>query len=126
MFLNSASFDLPVESKIIRYKYIFFVIAALIVGVLYPNTVIGQTHKVRIAILKDVSAVTLSIRGKYTIIDPKTNRELASGRRLQKSEVTLTPNGIMIADKIYFVDQLRILVKKDVSIYSKGNIDSNR
>lgn len=89
-------------------------------GVLYPNTVIGQTHKVRVAILKDVSAVTLSIRGKYTIIDPKTNRELASGRRLQKTEVTPTPNGIMIADQIYFVDQLRILVKKDVSIYSKG------
>ena len=119
MPLNNAPLDLPMESKIIRYWCFVLLIASFAVSLVCPDVVMGAPNKVRVAILKDAKTFTLSVRGKYKIIDPTTGQELNSGRRLRKSVVTATPNGIMIADQIYLVDRLRILAQKDVSLYNK-------
>ena len=86
---------------------------------IYVNAAPEKPSKVRVAVLKDVKTFILSVRGRYKIIDPKTGQELARGKRLRKSEVKSTPNGIMIADKMYFVDQLRVVLKKDATIYTQ-------
>lgn len=108
------------ESKIIRYCGIFLLSATLTASILYSDATASRPDKIRVAILKDSKGLTLSIRGKYEITDPKTNRELIAGRRLRKTEVVTTPNGIRIADHVYFVERLRILAKKDISLYKNG------
>jgi len=108
-----------VKQKAIPYFGIVLFIITFGFGISYADVARSQNAMVRVAIVKDANTISLSVRGKYKIIDPKTNKELASGKRLRKSEVTATPNGIMIADHIYFVDRLRILVKRDVSIYTE-------
>jgi stage II sporulation protein D len=105
------------KSKIIRYSGIFLCVAALIACVMRSDNALSQQQLVRVAILKEAETLTISIRGAYKISDPKTNQVLASGKRLGRSKVKKTPNGIMIADQIYFADRLRISAKKDVSIY---------
>ena len=108
------------KSKVIQYFSIIILSFVFALNVLHSDAVASQPPKVRVAILKDAETFMLSVRGKYTIINPKTNQELENGRRLRKSKVIMTPNGIKIADQVYFVQQLSIVAKKDISIYVEG------
>lgn len=104
-----------------KIKGYFFVAAlALAAAMVQPGAVFGRQDTVRVAVLKDAGGFDLSIRGKYRILDPLNNGELDQGRRLPRSKVAAARTGIVIGSREYAVNRLRIIAKKDVTIYKEG------
>ncbi len=102
-------------SKNIILMGMLFVLGAL-PTVLAAGPEAFQEKFIRVAVLRNVKAFDLAIRGKYEIINPKTNEVLRQGKRLRMSAIAATPGGIKIADVEYPLDQLRFLSDKDVTI----------
>ena len=73
-------------------------------------------HQIRVAVVQKADNVVLSIRGKYKLVNQKTNGLLTSGRALRNSRVQAVPNGIHIGQQFYPCPRLRILAQKDVMI----------
>lgn len=71
---------------------------------------------VRIAIIKDIANVEVSVRGPYEICDPKRSICHQSSRVLNKVKVVPTAQGIKIGEKEYAQAQLRIKADKDITI----------
>ncbi len=80
----------------------------------------GEEKFIRVAILKNVNNFVISVRGKYTIIDPKTQEVLSHGRRLSRSRVILRDGGIHIGLSFYARKELRLLLQKDATLERTG------
>jgi stage II sporulation protein D len=107
-------------SKITKYSSIIcLALTILFMGYSLKNA-LSEKNTIRIAVLKDAKDFTLSIRGKYRFIDPVTNKEIERGRRLRKSKVIVNNQGIRIRDTFYHLSRIKIMPRKDVTIYSKG------
>ncbi|HQP10698.1 MAG TPA: SpoIID/LytB domain-containing protein, partial [Candidatus Omnitrophota bacterium] len=78
----------------------------------------AKKYMVRVAVLKDAETFDLSVRGRYRMIDPVTGGIMDSGKRLTRSSVTLTSEGIAIGEHKYGIRHVRIDAQKDVAIFS--------
>ena len=81
---------------------------------------------VRVAVLKDVNDFEIKIRNSYKIIAGKDDTSLSSRRRLKKVKVYSYDEGMKIGGTYYPFKNLKIELKRDIYIYSKGKKRSYR
>lgn len=81
---------------------------------------------IRIALLKDVKDITVTIRGSYEIYDPESNDRLIKGRRLKKTVITAAKSGINFGRETFNIDRIRLLPSKDVTILVRNKKRSYR
>ena len=108
------------EPKMIRYVLIAICLFAFAAKGISFSAASGRKDVVRVAVLKETGGFDLSVRGKYTVIDPQTNGVIDRGKRLKRSTVTAGQGGIRIGGRAYGIRRLRIIAKKDVAIYRGG------
>lgn len=112
--------DVFMESKITRYV-MAAVLTAVLAGVpVRYGLAFSRPAVVRVAVLKEVQAFSLTVRGSYRIINPATNEELRRGRRLRRCDVKSSQGGILIGDQFFNVPRLRLIAKKDAAIDKDG------
>ena len=75
---------------------------------------------VRVAILKNVDHVTITIRGKYQIIDPISKEVLFEKRRLPLTEIVATISGIKVGAQEYLQKKIRFYSDKDITVRVNG------
>ena len=110
------------ESKI---KTIFLTVLLLCVYFFSSVFVFAQESQqpwsIRTAILRDIDNTVISIRGRYEIVDPKTNQVLLKGRRLKPSRVLAhdrKKKKIYIGKSSFRFDRIRIKADKDTTFFS--------
>ena len=59
----------------------------------------------------------ISIRGRYNIVNPVTNKALYKGRVLRKARVIFNREGINIKDRFYPFQRIRVIPIKDIIVY---------
>jgi len=100
-----------------------FPIGLLLVLGLVPFSFAENTTEqkfVRVALLRDVDRLKLSIRGRYQIIDPTTDRILLEKRRLSPKEIIPTAQGIKIGEEEYTLSKIRFYSHKDITVKVNG------
>lgn len=83
---------------------------------------------IRVAILRNVESLRITIWGPYEIVIPQTKEVIESARSIRNKLVIPTQGGIKLADKEYNVDRLRIIPLENSNIYInnrcfRGHID---
>ncbi len=71
---------------------------------------------IRVALLKDADSVTISIRGRYTIVDPSTDKRTEK-RRLPETRVVPASRGIKVGDELISRDRIRFDSEKDITVH---------
>ena len=84
----------------------------------------GQGHAkedfIRIALIKDSDHLKLAIKGKYRIVDGKSNAIITEKKRMRGETIKLTKQGYKIGDDIYPQKHLRIIPRKYFYIGNTG------
>ncbi len=110
--------------------FILFIGGVLMISLLLSygsqNEVNAAAPSVRVALIKDAFQVDLSIRGKYTIINPSNQDIISDGRYLKRSKVFIQKNAIVLGDISTKIKRIRIIPQKDVSLVIKGEEKSYR
>ncbi|MDD5019237.1 MAG: SpoIID/LytB domain-containing protein [Candidatus Omnitrophica bacterium] len=75
-----------------------------------------QTPTVRVAIVRDVEELTLSVGGTYEIAAVSGEKKLHRGRHLAACKVTATSQGIRIHQTVFETASLRISARKKAAI----------
>lgn len=74
---------------------------------------------VRVAILNDVEELTVSIRGQYEIVDPKSNAVVLKGRGLENFKISMGKTGIQLNEQLYPLQRLYFKPGKYVTLHIK-------
>jgi len=85
----------------------------------HHNVMSAEPEKyIRVAILKDVSSFKLTMQGKFQFI---RNGELdVRPRPIKESNVVATSDGFWLGGERFVVDRLKIIPKRDATIYVNG------
>lgn len=120
----SKPYPFPVAAALIRS----FIIIVLLAGNFSPLRAAGQSMEkyVRVAILRDVDELTLSMRGKYKIIDPQSGTIIAEGRSPRKFQLSNHPTGIQLNDKEHLWRKIRLTAAKDITLYQDDKLQRYR
>src|SRR3989338_3475766 len=103
-------------AKIIKLICIVLCFSFVLIKGFEAYSVSAQTADVRIALLQDADEFSLSVRGRYRIINGKNNAVIFEGRALRKTRVRAVKNGIQIAETVYPYKHLKFLSQNDVTI----------
>ena len=76
---------------------------------------------VRVCVAKDKDKLVLGVKGHYTIQAVNSDLTLARGRYLKKEVIIPTNSGIKLGDKEFKVYCIRIIPKKDATIFIGKN-----
>lgn len=76
--------------------------------------------RVRVALLRDVKSVEVSIRGQYEIVNPGTGAIIQEGRYLKSQTVKKAKGSIVFGEKDTRAKKIRILPSKEVTVVIKG------
>lgn len=90
--------------------------------------------KIRVAVLKDRTDVTLSVTGSFEIVDARTKASLYRGRNFLGMKVTPSQEGLKVRNAVYNTDAITIISRKkaasavnnrsyrgDISIYKDAS-----
>ncbi|MGB2705691.1 MAG: SpoIID/LytB domain-containing protein [Candidatus Omnitrophota bacterium] len=100
-----------------RYLAVLLIIACLLAPV-FPECGYSATGvTIRVCVAKGEDDVLLGIRGFYTIKAINSDLVLEEGRYLRKECVTPTSSGLKLGKKEFKIYGIRIIPKKDSSIY---------
>lgn len=82
----------------------------------------------RVCVLKDADEFSLTIKGSYKIVTLKTNEFIKKGNYLRKAHVQASLSGLLIRDEPFRIFGIKIIPKKDASLYIgkrsfRGNLD---
>jgi len=106
------------ESKITRRFILFFFLTALIFNAVEGRWAFGADEKyIRVAILKDVSSLTLAIKGKFDLVQVKTGRTERPRKVLNEAKVRPSVDGLMIGPEKFMVGQIKIIPQRDATIF---------
>jgi len=119
---------LPVMKKILSLISVIVFLASLF----FLDTMAfsqGSSHPVvRVAVIKDASSITLSIKGKYRIYSLYRRQLLDQGRNLRRKKVSPTISGLLVGKDAYKIFGIKIEPLKDASIiinkrHFRGSVD---
>ncbi|MDP2939295.1 MAG: SpoIID/LytB domain-containing protein [Candidatus Omnitrophota bacterium] len=97
------------KQKIIIFLFIFLNICSLAFAL--------ERGNIRVAIIEDEPGFYLTIRGRFEILALGTNEPLYQSSRLRSSQVLPEYTGIKIGNLDFKICCLRIVAKKDATIY---------
>lgn len=108
-------YSLPVAAPLIRS----LVMIGLLAGSFVPahGAEGAQEKYVRVAILKNIDGLKLSVRGKYKILDLASGTVLEEGRSSRRFQLSSHPDGIQIDAKKYLLRRIRLSAGKDITLY---------
>ena len=107
------------EPKINRYIFLFcFFLFCLTVG--DTSGIALQTKLIRVAILKDTREFTLSIKGRYRIVDISSGQIISNGKTSRDSKVIVRDTGITVDSQNYLTPHIKITPERDATIYING------
>ena len=86
---------------------------------IFANTIVQE---VRIAVLKNADTFTVTARGRYRVIDPKTQSTLQRGRELRQALVKATKDGLYVGQNYFGYGHVRIIATKDLRLHFDGKI----
>lgn len=72
---------------------------------------------VRVAILKDLADIELSIQGKYSIVDLDKKTVIKSGRTLRRTETVGKDSSVLLSQEGYSASRIRFTSSKEIKIY---------
>ncbi len=105
------------KSRRARHTFCAFILCALVFilvsGQSYPSPAVN----IRVCVAKGEDRILLSVKGSYVIKAVNSDLELGDGRYLKKEYVIPTNSGIRLGKKEYKIYGIRIIPKKDASIY---------
>lgn len=99
---------------------IILVLFAVAVIFSTPMVSAREPVKIRVAVLKEVQEVTVSVSGNFVILDAKSNNVLDHARNLSASKVVATPEGLKIKGMNFKADAVMISSKRKAAIIVNG------
>lgn len=90
---------------------ILFVLQSPASSIKFDNAIL------RICVLKDAPQLELSIKGYYKIVTLRTSEVIMEGRNLYSAAVSPTPSGLVVGGEPVKIYGIKIIPKKDASIY---------
>ncbi len=100
-------------------KYFSFLVLAAAfcaMGLSSDSQVSKSSETVRIAILKDIKELTLTVKGRYEIRDA-ANTVLSQGNSLREENVFCKDEGLVIGKESFSSARLNIISQKDGALY---------
>ena len=108
-------------AKVIRRFLFGFFLGGLLVLLMNGKAFSQNQEKlIRVAILKDVPSVTLSIHGKFKLIPFPKSGENDRSKSLKETKVVPSDDGFLIGREKFIVDRLKIIPKYDATIFVNG------
>ena len=104
--------------RILAISSVFFVIFFLTSDrAIYIRRAHGATGAIRICVVKNIPQISLNIKGRYKIFTFNTDELIEEGRYFKKSTVSPLMSGVRIGKKEFRVYGIKLVPKKDSTIY---------
>lgn len=102
----------------------FFSIVVLSVSILLSQRAASAQSAapatIRVAVIKDVDALTLTIKGRYEIYSLYAKKLLAEGKSLKNVRVSPTVSGLMVGKDPFKIFAIKIETSREASIFING------
>jgi len=98
-------------------QMIYAILCAIALFLVPGDSYASSGENIRVCVAKEKDGILLSVRGPYTIKAINSDLELDKGRYLKKEYIIPTNSGIKLGKEEYKIYGIRIIPRKDASIY---------
>lgn len=103
-----------------QMKKIIVLFCALAIGFLASGKTLAVSPPeklVRVAVLKEIKAFNLSVKGAFKILDSATGQVLSQESVLRTAKVGIGEKGIIVGGKVFLPSRIKFSPLKDATIY---------